>query len=111
MRASLKRHAGFSLTELVVALLVALILMAVGLPAFLRAYHSYQLSSAANQFADILRLSRYEAKLVDDRPSEFPYSNSKFVERDEIKSRSTMFAGAFLICGCTRIGVASENNA
>lgn len=61
MRASLKRHAGFSLTELVVALLVAMILMAVGLPAFLRAYHSYQLSSAANQVADVLRLTRYEA--------------------------------------------------
>jgi Tfp pilus assembly protein FimT len=61
VRASLKRHAGFSLTELVVALLVAMILMAVGLPAFLRAYHSYQLSSAASQVADVLRLTRYEA--------------------------------------------------
>lgn len=61
MHASLKRHAGFSLTELVVAVAVAMIVMAVALPAFLRAYHSYELSSAANQVADILRLTRYEA--------------------------------------------------
>jgi prepilin-type N-terminal cleavage/methylation domain-containing protein len=61
LHAYVKRHTGFSLTELVVALAVALVLMAVGLPAFLRAYHSYQLSSAANQVAEILRLTRYEA--------------------------------------------------
>jgi len=61
VRASVQRHTGFSLTELVVALAVAMILMAVGLPAFLRAYHSYELSSAADQFADIVRLTRYEA--------------------------------------------------
>jgi Tfp pilus assembly protein FimT len=61
VHASLKRHAGFSLTELVVAVAVAMILMAIALPAFLRAYHSYELSSAANQVADILRLTRYEA--------------------------------------------------
>jgi len=52
---------GFSLTELLVALGVALILMAIGLPAFLRAYHTYQLSNSASQTADILRLARYEA--------------------------------------------------
>lgn len=52
---------GFSLTELLVALGVAMILMAMGLPAFLRAYHAYQLSNSASQMADILRLSRYEA--------------------------------------------------
>lgn len=52
---------GFSLTELVVALAVALILMAIGLPSFLRAYHSYLLTNSASQMADILRLSRYEA--------------------------------------------------
>ncbi|MGB2677891.1 MAG: GspH/FimT family pseudopilin [Candidatus Acidiferrum sp.] len=55
------REYGFSLTELVVALAVALILMAIGLPAFLRAYYSYQLTNSASQMADILRLSRYEA--------------------------------------------------
>lgn len=58
---SAKRPIGFSLTELVVALAVAMILMAVGLPAFLRAYHAYQLSTAATQVADILRITRYEA--------------------------------------------------
>jgi len=49
------------LTELVVTLAVALILMAIGLPAFLRAYNSYLLTNSASQMADILRLSRYEA--------------------------------------------------
>jgi type II secretory pathway pseudopilin PulG len=58
---SAKRQAGFSLTELVVALAVAMILLAVGLPAFLRAYHAYELSNAATEVADILRLARYEA--------------------------------------------------
>lgn len=38
-----------------------MIVMAVALPAFLRAYHSYELSSAATEVADILRLTRYEA--------------------------------------------------
>ena len=57
----MKRQAGFSLIELIVALLVAMVLMAVALPMFLRAYHSYQLSNAAVQVADILRLTRYQA--------------------------------------------------
>jgi prepilin-type N-terminal cleavage/methylation domain-containing protein len=61
LSAPAKGHAGFSLTELVVALAVALILMAIGLPAFLRAYRAYELSNAARQVADILRLARYEA--------------------------------------------------
>ena len=43
------------------ALVVALILLAIGLPSFLRAYRSYQLSNAATEMADILRLARYEA--------------------------------------------------
>jgi type II secretory pathway pseudopilin PulG len=56
-----RRQVGFSLAELVVAVLVAVILVAVSLPLFLRAYHSYQLSNAARQVADILRLARYQA--------------------------------------------------
>ena len=56
-----KRRSGFSLTELVVALAVAMILMAIGLPAFMRAYRLYQLNNAATQVAGILRLTRYEA--------------------------------------------------
>lgn len=43
------------------ALGIAMVLMAVSMPAFLRAYHSYQLSNAASEMADILRLTRYEA--------------------------------------------------
>ena len=58
---SLKYGRGFSLTELVVTLAVGLVLVAVGLPAFLRFYHSYELSNAASQVADMLRLARYEA--------------------------------------------------
>lgn len=53
--------AGFSLTELVVAIAVALVLMAIGMPNFLRAYHAYQLTNAAQKFSDILRLTRYDA--------------------------------------------------
>src|SRR5258705_12933031 len=56
-----RRVSGFSLTELVVAMAVAMILMAVSLPSFLRAYHSSRLSNAATQVADIVRLTRYEA--------------------------------------------------
>lgn len=56
-----RRVSGFSLTELVVAMAVAMILMAVSLPYFLRAYRAYQLSNAATQMSDILRLTRYEA--------------------------------------------------
>ena len=56
-----RRVSGFSLTELVVAMAVAMVLMAVALPYFLRAYRFYQLSNAATQMADILRLTRYEA--------------------------------------------------
>jgi Tfp pilus assembly protein FimT len=56
-----RRASGFSLTELVVAMAVAMILTAVAMPYFLRAYHFYQLSNAATQMADILRLTRYEA--------------------------------------------------
>jgi Tfp pilus assembly protein FimT len=56
-----RRVSGFSLTELVVAMAVAMVLMAVSLPYFLRAYRSYQLSNAATQMADMVRLTRYEA--------------------------------------------------
>ena len=56
-----RRQAGFSLTELIVALLVAVILLAVSMPLFLRAYRWYQLTNAAHQMADILRLTRYQA--------------------------------------------------
>ena len=61
-RQSDRRQAGgFSLTEAVVAIAVAMILMAIGTPSFLKAYHAYQLTNAASQLSDILRLTRYEA--------------------------------------------------
>jgi Tfp pilus assembly protein FimT len=56
-----RRAAGFTLTELVVALAVAMVLMAISMPTFVRAYHAYQLTNASSQLADILRLTRYEA--------------------------------------------------
>jgi Tfp pilus assembly protein FimT len=56
-----KGDGGFSLTELIVAMAVAMVLMGIGMPAFLRAYHTYQLTNAASQTADILRFTRYEA--------------------------------------------------
>ena len=60
-RKSRRQAGGFSLTEAVVAIAVAMILAAIGMPAFLKAYHAYQLTSAASQLSDILRLTRYEA--------------------------------------------------
>ena len=56
-----RRQAGFSLIELTVAVLVAVILLAIALPIFVRAYRSYQLTNASRQVADILRITRYEA--------------------------------------------------
>jgi len=60
-RTAARKVAGFSLTELIVAMVVAMILLAIGLPMFLRAYRVYQLNNSARQMADILRLARYEA--------------------------------------------------
>jgi prepilin-type N-terminal cleavage/methylation domain-containing protein len=59
--AAKRKGVGFSLVELIVALAVAVILAAIGLPVFLRAYRIYELNSAAGQMAGILRLARYEA--------------------------------------------------
>jgi prepilin-type N-terminal cleavage/methylation domain-containing protein len=56
-----KRRGGYSLTELLVVVAIALVLMGIGLPAFMRAYRAYQLTNAAQQLADILRYTRYEA--------------------------------------------------
>jgi Tfp pilus assembly protein FimT len=66
MRRMAKRTTrGFSLIELVLALAVAIVLLAIGLPVFLRAYRMYELNNAARQMADILRLARYEAIRVN----------------------------------------------
>lgn len=61
MRAVKRGRAGISLLELVLVLAIATVLMAVGVPAFLRMYHSIQLTDAANQVGNILRLTRYDA--------------------------------------------------
>ncbi len=66
-----KRATGFSLTELVVAMAVALVLIGIGMPSFLKAYHAYQLSNAASQLSDILRLTRYDAIRHNVRITEF----------------------------------------
>lgn len=58
---SRKAERGFSVTELVVTVAIGLVLMAIAMPAFMKAYRSYQLTGAASQMADILRLTRYEA--------------------------------------------------
>lgn len=55
------RQFGFSLTELVVTIAVAMVLMGIAMPAFLRAYHSYQLTNAATQLTMMLRTARYDA--------------------------------------------------
>jgi len=60
-RVAKRKMEGFSLVELVVAMAVAMILLAVGMPAFMRAYHLYQLNTAAREMGDILRLARGEA--------------------------------------------------
>jgi type II secretory pathway pseudopilin PulG len=56
-----RRQAGFSLIEIIVALLVAIILLAVSMPLFLRAYRWYRLTDEAEQMANILRTTRYQA--------------------------------------------------
>jgi type II secretory pathway pseudopilin PulG len=61
LAAAERKVVGFSLVELIMALLVAIVLIAIGLPIFLRAYRIYELNNAARQVADILRLARYEA--------------------------------------------------
>ena len=47
--------------ELVLVLAIAMVLLAIGLPAFLRMLHAIQLSSGATQVGDILRQARYAA--------------------------------------------------
>src|SRR3974377_1009136 len=64
-----EQAAGFSLVELVVAMAVALVLMAIGMPYFLRAFHAYQLTNSAYQLADILRLTRYDAMRLNGNGS------------------------------------------
>jgi prepilin-type N-terminal cleavage/methylation domain-containing protein len=108
-----RRVSGFSLTELVVAMAVALILTAVGLPYFLRAYHSYQLSNAAVQTADIVRLTRYEAirlnKIVNCviRPDSGDPTMSRFSMTDASGNPLTGISSRAVLLGSTGNLVAS----
>ena len=58
---AVRRQSGISLLELVLVLGIAMVLLAMGLPAFLRMLHVIQLSSGATQVGDILRQARYAA--------------------------------------------------
>ena len=58
---AVRRRSGISLLELVLVLAIAMALLAIGLPAFLRMLHAIQLSSGATQVGDILRQARYAA--------------------------------------------------
>lgn len=60
-RANRTRMCGFSMVELVVALAVILTIMGVGLPSFVRAYRTYQMSDAVTRIANLLKLARFEA--------------------------------------------------
>lgn len=60
-RAARSRDTGFSLLEMILSLVVVLILAAIALPEFTRAYRIYQLNSSASRLAEMLKLSRFEA--------------------------------------------------
>lgn len=55
------RMSGFSILELVVVLAIIMIITAVSLPYFFRAYGLYRLNDSATQVAGILKFTRYEA--------------------------------------------------
>src|SRR5712664_129327 len=59
------RTRGFTIVELVVVMAVIMIITAVALPSFMRAYRTYQLDDAATQVAGILKFTRYEAIRVN----------------------------------------------
>jgi len=60
-RAAGSCDSGFSLLEMVLSLVVVLILAAIALPEFSRAYRIYQLNSSASRLAELLKLTRFEA--------------------------------------------------
>jgi len=55
------RMRGFSILELMVVVTIIMVVSAVALPSFMRAYRTYQLDDAANQVAGVLKFTRYEA--------------------------------------------------
>jgi len=60
MRAA-KNSRGFSMVELVVAVAIMLVIMAIAVPNFLRAMNTYRLGSTAIDVANMLQRARYEA--------------------------------------------------
>ncbi len=52
---------GFSLTELLVSVLILVILVAISVPTLMRAYRSYQLSDAATRLSGELKTARFTA--------------------------------------------------
>jgi type IV fimbrial biogenesis protein FimT len=59
-RAAASRDSGFSMLEMVLSLVVVMILAAIALPDFYRAYRIYQLNSSATRLAGLLKLTRFE---------------------------------------------------
>jgi type II secretory pathway pseudopilin PulG len=59
-RAAAGRDSGFSMLEMVLSLVVVMILAAIALPDFYRAYRIYQLNSSATRLAGLLKLTRFE---------------------------------------------------
>jgi prepilin-type N-terminal cleavage/methylation domain-containing protein len=56
------RHAkGFSMVELLVVLLIIMVFSAIAIPQIAITLRTYQVSSAANQVADAIKFSRFEA--------------------------------------------------
>jgi prepilin-type N-terminal cleavage/methylation domain-containing protein len=55
------RDSGFSMLEMVLTVAIVLILAAIALPDFTRAYRIYQLNSSASRLAGLLKLTRFEA--------------------------------------------------
>jgi len=58
---------GFTLVELAVVLIVMLVMFAVGMPSFLRAYSAYRLNNAAAGVAGVLQSTRFQAIRLNTR--------------------------------------------
>lgn len=56
--------------EMVLTVAIVLILAAIALPDFTRAYRTYQLNSSATQLAELLKLTRYDA-IHRNKPVDF----------------------------------------
>lgn len=52
---------GFSLTELLVSVMILIVLVGISLPTLLRSYRQYQLNDAATRFSGMLKTTRFSA--------------------------------------------------